>query len=185
MEKSLTKDELLISLISQAMNPFYTMEQKWMVKRVLAQSTTLHGRNHLFLISCYLSDTPLFHVSREEAIKQAHMALKEGNEAAYYYLFYLLKEENPSMARNYLRLACEKGYPKAHLEIAKQYHYGLIFEKNRKKAFHHYEIAAKCGLEDGYFGMLLMASEDKDIVKERNIYLSALIRGISLPGVVE
>lgn len=185
MEKTLTKDELLINLISQAMNPFNTMEQKLVVKRILAESTTLYGKNHLFLVSCYLSDTPLFHVNKQEALKQAYMALHEGNEAAYYYLFYLLKDDNPSMARNYLRIACEKGYPKAHLEIAKQYHFGEVFEINRKKAFHHYHIAAKCGMQDGYFGMLLMASEDKDIEKERSIYLSALIRGIPLPGVVE
>ncbi len=186
MEKRLTRDELLNSFLRKAENPFTTMEQKNDIRRILMKSNTMRGMNHLFLVKCYFDEgNPLFHISKKEAIKQAELAYKENNRGAFYYLYLLLKDSDPVKARNYLRLACAYGNPYAYLEKGKLQHRGILFEKNEKEAFENYKIAAKCGMEDGYYGMLLLASEQGDITLAKEVYKDAMRNGISLPGVVE
>ena len=50
MEKRLTRDELLNSFLRKAENPFTTMEQKNDIRRILMESNTMRGMNHLFLV---------------------------------------------------------------------------------------------------------------------------------------
>lgn len=185
MEKTLTRNELLSYLLDKAQNPFTTMEQKNDVKRVLMESNTMRGMNHLFLAKCYFDENPLFSISRKEAIRQATLAFQENNTGAYYYLFLLLKDSNPSKARNFLRLSASSGNPKAFLAMAKYQHDGILFEKNIDEAFKNYKIAASCSLYDGYFGMLLIASEKHDVELEKQIYKEALLKGFKLPGIIE
>ena len=185
MEKTLTRDELLLSLLKKARDPFTTMEQKRDVKRIMMESTTMRGMNHLFLVQCYFQDHPLFHVTRKEALNQAYLAFRENNQGAYYYLYLLLKDEDQVRARNYLRLACTSGNPYAFLEMGKLQYRGELFPLNRKEAYQSFSMAAKCGLPDGYFYMLLIASEDHDVDLEKKIMEEARKAHIELPGVVE
>ncbi|MCR4698505.1 MAG: hypothetical protein K5762_03970 [Bacilli bacterium] len=186
MEKRLTRDELLNSFLRKAENPFTTMEQKNDIRRILMESNTMRGMNHLFLVKCYFDEEqPLFHISKKEAIRQAKLAYRENNRGAFYYLYLLLKDSDPVKARNYLNLACACGNPKAYLEKGRLQHRGILFEKNEKEAFKNYHIAALCSLADGYYGMLLLASELGDITLARQVYEEANKNGISLPGVVE
>ena len=69
--------------------------------------------------------------------------------------------------------------------MAKYQHKGILFEKDLDKAFYNYSIAAKCGLYEGYFGMLLIASEKGDIELEKEIYKQALSHNFTLPGVIQ
>ena len=186
MEKRLTRDELLNSFLRRAENPFTTMEQKNDIRRILMESNTMRGMNHLFLVKCYFNEEqPLFHISKEEAIRQAKLAYRENNRGAFYYLYLLLKDSDHVRARNYLRLSCSCGNPQAYLEKAKLQHHGILFEENKEEAFSNYKIAAQCGLNDGYYGMLLLASEQGNIKLARQVYNEAKEHGVYLPGVVE
>lgn len=186
MEKSLSRNELLTTFLRQAENPFTSMEQKADIKRILEESTTMRGMNHLYLVQCYFEeDHPLFYVTEEEALTQAQLALKENNRGAYFYLYKLYRDKDEVKARNYLRLSCWNKNPYAYLEMGKLRKDGILFKKNREEAYRNFEVAARCGLEEGYFNLLLMASEDHDYEKEKKIYRTALVRGISLPGVVQ
>ncbi len=185
MEKKLTRNRLLSSLLIKASNPFTSIEQKLDVKRILMESVTMQGMNHIFLVKCHFDERPLFHVDEKEALRQAFMAYKENNVGAFYYLFLLLKDRHPSRARQYLILGGEFGDPKAYLELGRCYHDGGLFKKDMGKAYDYFSMAAKSGLKDGYFGMLLIAAENHDIELERKIYLMALDCGVELPGVVE
>ncbi len=186
MEKRLTRDELLENLLQRASNPFTSMEQKTEIKKILMESTTMRGMNHLFLVRCYFNEeNPLFFVTEDEALRQAHLALKENNTGAYYYLSLLYKDKDPTKARNYLRLSCYAKNPYAFLLLGKYRKEGILFEKDRKKAEECFRIAANCHLKEGYFQLLLMASEDHNIPKENGIYGEALFHGIKLPGVIE
>lgn len=186
MEKKLSKEELLKNLLIIAKDPFTTCEQKYDIRHILMTSSNFQGKNHLFLVQCYFSeDYPLFILNKNEAIQQAKLAIKEGCFYASYYLFLLLKDSEPQLARNCLRLCSDKGIPIACLEIAKCLQYGIVFDSNRKLAFEYYEKASKAGLKDGYYGMLLMASEDNDIEKQKEIYQKAKENGIELPGIIQ
>ncbi len=185
MEKTLTRDELLYYLLEKARNPFTTIEQKNDVKRVLMESNTMRGMNHLFLAKCYFDENPLFQISRKEAIRQAVLAFQENNSGAFYYLYLLLKDSDPSKARNYLRLSAAYGNPKAYLDMAYYQHHGILFEKNEKEAYQNYSIAARCGLYDGYYGMFLLACEHHDVQLEKQIYHQAEENGFKLPGIIE
>lgn len=185
MEKQLTRDELLFSLLKKAKNPFTTMEQKNDVKRILMESSTMRGMNHLFLAKCYFEDKPLFNISKEEAIRQANLAYKENNTGAFFYLYKFAKDTHPSIARNYLRLACMYGNPYAYLELANLKKDGILFEKNLKEAFENYKMAAECNLKEGYFGMLLIASEKGNEELQKEIYQKAIKNNIELPGIIK
>lgn len=184
MEKKINKEELLKRLLIIAKDPFTTCEQKFDIRKIFEKSTNFAGRNHLFLVQCYFAEeNPIFIVSKEEAILQAKLAVKEGCIYGCYYLFLLLKETRPVDARNCLRIAADEGIAQACLEMAKCQHYGIVFEKNRQKAYENYAKAAGCGMMEGYYGMLLMASEDRDIQRQKNIYEKAKENGIELPGI--
>lgn len=185
MEKKLTRDELLVSLLKKARNPFTTIEQKNDIKRILMESNTMKGMNHLFLAQCHFEDNPLFQVDEEEAARQANLAYRENNTGCFYYLYLLNRDKNEAKARNYLRLSCTYGNPRAYLEMADLLHSGTLFEKDPDSAFKNYRIAAKCGLEEGYFGMLLLASESGRYELEKEIYEEAKKKGFTLPGVVK
>lgn len=186
MEKQISRNELLLRLLAIAKNPFTTCEQKFDVRKILENSSNFDGKNHIFLVQCYFSKTsPLFTVTKEEAIYQARLALKEKNLFSCYYLFLLLKDSNPTSARLYLRIAVDEGYPEAYLEIAKCYHYGIVFNQDKEKALDYYKKAALSNNQDGYYGLLYMYSENQEYNKEKQIYKEAISKGFNLPGVVE
>lgn len=186
MEKALSRDELLIQLLEKARNPFTTCEQKEDILTIMKDSSNFKGKNHIFLLQCYFNPVdPLFIIDEKEALRQGYLALKENNPYSCYYLYLLLKDKEPSKARNYLRLCCDSAYPEAYLEMAKCQHKGILFEENREKAFENYKKAAKCGLYEGYYGMFLMASEDGDYPLQKTIIEEAEKRGFHLPGIIE
>lgn len=184
MEKKINKEELLKRLLIIAKDPFTTCEQNFDIRKIFENSTNFFGRNHLFLVQCYFAEeNPIFVVSKEEAIQQARLAVKEGCLYGCYYLFHLVKDTRPVDARNFLRIAADEGIAEACLEMAKCQHYGNVFEKNRKQAFENYKKAAQSGMMEGYYGMLIMASEDRDKDLQERIYNQAKERGIELPGI--
>lgn len=185
MEKRLTRNELFDSLISKARNPFTTSEQKSDIKKILMESNTMNGLNHLFLVKCYFEEKPLFRISKEEAIKQANKAYNEHNSGIYHYLYLFSKDENPQRAKSYLLISCLYGYAKSYLEIANLYYKGILFEKNIDKAYENYKIASSCHLKEGYFGMLLIAVEKGDFNLQKEIIEKAKKDNIELPGIVE
>lgn len=185
MENKLPRNKLLSSLLVKASNPFTTIEQKLDVKRILMESVTMQGMNHIFLVQCHFEQNPLFYIDEKEAIRQALMAYKENNYRAFYYLYLLLKDKNPSRARAYLLLGCEFSDGKAFYEIANCYHEGSLFPKDIKLAYKYYSLAAKSGLKNGYYGMLLIAAESHDVELEKRIYQEAFKQGLVLPGVIE
>lgn len=185
MEKHLTRNELFSTLLKKAKNPFTTIEQKNDIRRILMESTTMRGMNHIYLLKCHFDENPIFNISKKEAIHQANLAMKENNTDVFYYLYLLCKEDFPSRARNYLRLACTYGKPEAYLEIGRLKKEGILFEKNTEEAFESYRIAADCNLKEGYFGMLLIASEKQDYELEQQIYKEAIEKGIELPGIIK
>lgn len=186
MEKQLSREELLRTLINRAIDPFSTCEQKNDIQRILEESDSFGGKNHIFLVQSYLRhDENIFKVDRKKAIDQAFLAMKEGNPYSCYFLFHLLKDTNPTMARNYLRLACDHAIPEAYLEIARCKHHGILFTMDRKGAFIYYQKAGISGLKEGYDGMLIMACEDHDIKLQNKVKGEALIHGFELMGTIE
>lgn len=186
MEKKLSRDELLYSLLKIAENPFTNIEQKRDIFRILKESSTMRGMNHLFLVNCYFNkEKAIFNVNREEAIFQAKLALKENNVGAFYFLYMLLKDTDVRKARCYLLLSAMYGNPKAHLSLGDHYLYGTLFERDLVKAEKHYTIAAECKEKDGYFKLLYIASLNNDIKKQNSIYEKAKENGIILPGIVK
>ena len=186
MEKTLTRDELLLQLLQKAQNPFTTPQQMNDIKQVLLTSSNFQGKNHIYLLRCFFNEVePLFLITEQGAIQQAYFALKENHPFSCYYLYKLLKDRDPVKARNYLRICVDYAYPEAYLEMAKCQHYGILFEQNRKSAFEYYKKAALCQRKEGYYGMLLMACEDGDTDLEEEIYKEAKKRGFLLPGIVE
>lgn len=186
MEKKLSREELLKRLLEIAIDPFTSVEQKHDIRKIMETSTNFKGKNHLFLVQCYFNETdPLFTVTKAQALTQAKLAFKEHNLYSCYYLYLLLKDSEPVQARNFLRICCDNAFPNAYLEMAKCRHKGILFEKNDDIAFENYSKAALCGLEEGYYGMLLIASEKGDKEKTKVIYESAKKKGFILPGIVE
>lgn len=186
MEKKLTRDELLMQLIDKAKDVFTTSEQKYDILKILKESTNFRGKNHLFLVQCYFQETtPLFFITKEEALEQAEAALKDGNAYSCYYLYRLLKEKNPVRARNYLRICCDHAYPIAYLEMAKCKHYGNLFYRDYEGAIQYYQKAALSGLKEGYEGLMSLYLELGEIEKEKEVYQEAKKKGFDLLGVVE
>lgn len=186
MEKSLTHDNLLQTLINRAIDPFSTCEQKQDIQRILEQSSSFGGLNHLFLVQCYLrNDDNIFSIDKDKAILQAELALNEGNTYSCYFLFQLLKNDKRAMARNYLRLACDYAIPEAYLEMAKCLHKGYLFIQDRQKAYENYKKAARSGLREGFYGMLLITCEDGDIEKQNKIITEAGLAGYDLYGMIK
>lgn len=185
MEKKLTQRELLNNLLKRAYDPFTTSEQQYDILHVLETSSNFRGMNHLFLCQCYFENHPLFHVSQGKALTQAYLALKEKNPIAYYYLYRLERYRDRQKARNFLRMAVVYNVPKACLEMGRCLRLGDLFEKDEKESFLHYQKASKLGEKDGYYWMLLLASQKHDIELERRIYQEAKLHGVFLPGVIE
>lgn len=186
MEKNLSRDELLYSLLKKAEDPFTKLEQKRDILRILKESSTMRGMNHLFLVDCYFKEeNAIFNINKEEAIKQAKLALKENNVGSFYFLYLLLKDTDKRKARCYLLLSAMYGNPKAHLSLGDHYLNGTLFKKDLSKAEIHYQIAADCDEKDGYFKLLYLASLSKDIEKQKVIYEKAKLKNIFLPGVVK
>lgn len=185
MEKKISRNKILEHFLKQAKNPFISVEQKLDIKKILLTSDTMRGMNHLYLVRCYFSESSLFYISKEEAIKQAYLALQENNYGAFYYLYFLLKDIDFNKAKGYLILSAFYGNAKAHIELGKLYYDGLLVEKNFKKSYEHFKIASECHKKEGFFGMLLIASVQGDYELEQEIYNKAKEENIILPGIVK
>ncbi len=186
MEKKLTREELLRELIEKAKDVFTTCEQKMDIEKILKESTNFKGRNHLFLARCYFRpEDALFSVSEEEALSQSYLALKEGSNYAYFYLYFLLREKEPVKARNCLRLACDCAYPDAYLEMADCKREGKLFTMDYEGALSYYRKAALSGRKEGYEGMMVLYLELGDIENEKKVYEEATAKGFVLSGVIE
>lgn len=186
MEKKLTREELLKELIEKAKDVFTTCEQKTDIQKILEESTNFRGKNHLFLARCYFhSEDALFPVSEEEALHQSYLALKEGANYAYFYLYFLLRDNEPVKARNYLRIACDCAYPDAYLEMADCKRKGKLFTRDREGALSYYRKAALSGRKEGYEGMMMLYLELGDIENEKKVYEEATEKGFVLSGVIE
>lgn len=185
MEPGIEKDRLLTILIDQARDVFITVEKKADLLRVLKESDSFNGKNHIFLLTCFFDDNPTFLISKEEAINQAQLALKEGSGIGYYYLYKLYKDEDKSKARNCLRMAVDIGYSIAILELAKCYHFGTTFAKNEALAEKYYKISCKLGEADAYFYLLMLYCQQGNKEKAEELYIYGLSRGFDLPGIVE
>lgn len=185
MEQKIEKDKLLTILLDQAKDAFLPYEKKADILKILKTSDSFNGKNHIFLVDCYFDDDPIFLISREEAFNQANLALKEGNNFAYYYLYKLNKDQDEVEARNCLRFAVDHGYSKAYLEMARCCHLGEIFEKSIDQAIFYYKKACHTGEQDAYFYLCLLYAQLGETKKEEELYLYGLSRGFNLPGVVE
>ena len=102
MEKPLSREELFNGLLEKVRNPFTSDEQKNDIRRILISSSSFKGRNHLFLVECYLNpDNSFFYVSKKEAIQQAQLAIDEKNFKGHYYLHLLYQDTDPVKSRNH------------------------------------------------------------------------------------
>jgi len=184
MEPKLSQRELLIALLNQASNPFTSSEKIADIREVLGTGTTFKGVNHLYLARCCFIDHPLFPVSIKEAKEQALLAIKEGNNNGYYYLYLTCKNEDAQKAKEYLLLGIKANYSYAFLEYAKLLKAGQLFNRNIDLSYKYFELASKELPLEGFFGMLLIDEEKHDIKKANEDYQRALDLGINLPGVV-
>lgn len=185
MEPGIEKDRLLTILIDQARDVFISVEKRADLLKVLKESNSFNGKNHIFLLTCYFDENPTFIISKQEAINQAQLAIKEGSGIGYYYLYNLYKDDQPSQARNCLRLAVDIGYSIAILQLAKCYHFGQTFQKDEKLAEKYYKIACKLDEPDAYFYLLMLYCQQGDKQKAEELYIYGLSRGFDLPGIVE
>ncbi len=186
MEKPLSRKELFNGLLDKVQNPFTSDEQKNDIKRILLSSSSFHGRNHLFLVECYLHpDNPYFYISKEEAIRQAELAIKEKNFRGHFYLHLLYQDIDEVKSRNHLRRACVYQVGAAYLRRGYLLHEGILFEKNRKLAYECFLQASYHHEKDGYFGRLVRKSEEGDLKGQKEIIRKAEEEGFSLPGYIE
>lgn len=183
MEKKLTSKELLRNLIVSANDPFATVERLEDIKKVLSTSKNFAGINHLILAKSYFEDniTP-FKLTEEEVKKQCELAIEEGNQIGYFYLYKLAKTDVER--RKYLNISIYTNYAPAYLEYAKLHHKGDIYQKDLNKAYQYYRKAANSGLEDGYFGMIMIDIETNNLKKQKEDYEEAKRKGFKLPGIV-
>ena len=185
MENKLSQKELLQRLIDGVKSPFCTTEKQKDIKKILMTSSNFEGMNHLFLVSCYLSEgTGLFQVSEEEAFTQAELALKEKNPIAYYAFYELYKMKDPHKAKAYLMISCDTGYVKAYLTMARLLEKAGSLSPDGIDAYHYYALAAEEGSQEGYYGMLLLDQKNQDYGKAKNDYEKARKAGVLLPGTV-
>lgn len=183
MEKKLTPKELLRNLIISSQDPFTSTERLEDIKRVLLTSDNFAGINHLYMAKTYLNPEAYpFQISKEEAREQCKLAIQEGNEIGYYYLYFLADTDIEK--RKYLNLSVLAKYPKAYLEYAKLKHQGIVYEKDIDKAYEYYKKAAHSGLQDGYYGMIQIDIERGDSRKQQEDYDEATKKGFHLPGIV-
>lgn len=183
MEKKLTSKELLNNLIVSANDPFATVEKIEDIKKILSTSKSFSGINHLILVKSYLEEgiTPI-KISKEEAIVQCNLAIEEGNDIGYFYLYKL--EDDEIKKRQYLNILLIRGYPKAYLEYAKLHHKGILYKKDLNKAYQYYRKAADKNLKDGYFGMIMVDIETNNLKQQKKDYEEALQKGFKLPGII-
>lgn len=186
MEKPLSREELFNGLLEKVRNPFTSDEQKNDIRRILISSSSFKGRNHLFLVECYLNpDNSFFYVSKKEAIQQAQLAIDEKNFKGHYYLHLLYQDTDPVKSRNHLRRACVYQRPKAYARRGHLLHDGILFEKNREKAYEAFYQASCLHDPSGYFGRLLRQSEKGNLKGELEMIEKAKEDGIFLPGYIE
>ncbi|MFA6829718.1 MAG: hypothetical protein WCR67_03330 [Bacilli bacterium] len=184
MEKKISQRELLRKLLLAAIDPFSSQEKINDIEAILRTSSSFSGMNHLALVRSYLDETSFpFRITREEALNQVNLALKEGNKIGYYYLYCLSKLDIEK--RKYLNLAIHYEYPPALLEYAKLLHSGQLFDKNIDLAYQYYKKASLSHLEGGYLGMIQIDIEKKDYQQEKKDYDLAKINGFTLPGIIE
>lgn len=181
---SISKKEFILNLLESAMNPFCSDEKLQDILKVLSTSSNFNGLNHLILVSDYLNSKHIFFLTREEAIKQAELAVLEDNPIGNYYLYKLYLEENPQSALEYLKKIIDKRYPRADFYYAMHLNTGDIVEKNVDEALKYFLIAAKYGYEDAYYQILLIYESRYQIDKAVEIYNIAKSKNIDLPGVV-
>lgn len=186
MEKPLSRQELFSNLLSKAQNPFTSDEQRDDIKRIFLSSDSFQGRNHLFLVKCYLNpDNSFFYVTKKEAIQQANLAIGEKNFRGHYYLHFLYRDMDETKSRNHLRRACVYQIPKAYSRRGYLLHEGILFDKNREKAYAAFRKASYLHEPRGYYGRLLRKSEDQDLKGQKEILEKAKEDGIFLPGYIE
>lgn len=186
MEKPLSREELFNGLLEKVRNPFTSDEQKNDIRRILISSSSFKGRNHLFLVECYLNpDNSFFYVSKKEAIQQAQLAIDEKNFKGHYYLHLLYQDTDPVKSRNHLRRACVYQRPKAYARRGHLLHDGILFEKNMEKAYEAFYQASRLHEPSGYFGRLLRQSEKGNLKGEMETIEKAKEDGIFLPGYIE
>lgn len=183
MEKKLTPKELLRNLILSSNNPFTSTERLEDIKKVLLTSDNFCGINHLYMVKTYLQpESYPFTISKEEAIRQCDIALKEGNTIGYYYRYLL--SDNDVEKRKYLNLSVLNKYPKAYLEYARLHQLGIVYEKNLDKAYQYYKKAADSKLVEGYRGMMEIDIETGNKKQQVEDYEEAEKKGFHLPGIV-
>ena len=186
MEKPLSREELFSGLLEKARNPFTSDEQKNDIKRILLSSSSFRGRNHLFLVECHLNpDITYFSISKEVAIQQAELAIKEKNFKGHYYLHLLYQDIDPVKSRNHLRRACVYQMPIAFARRGYLLHEGILFEKNSEEAYKCFCQAALLKEKEGYFGRLVRQSEKGNVRAEKEVIRKAKEEGIILPGYIE
>lgn len=183
MEKKLTQKELLNNLIVSANDPFATVEKIEDIKTILSTSKSFSGINHLILVKSYFEEgiTPI-KITKEEAIQQCNLAIEEGNDIGYFYLYKL--EDDVIKKRKYLNILLLEEYPLAYLEYAKLHHKGIIYKKDLAKAYQYYKKAADKNLKDGYFGMIMIDIETNNLTQQKKDYEEATKKGFKLPGLI-
>jgi|GEM_PF-2834182 len=184
MESSGNSYLLLRNLLLASRDPFATETKILDIQHILETSTSFSGMNHLVLAESYLNPNSFpFEVSYGKALAQAKEALREGNRRSYYVLFelYLLGKDE-RRARGALDAACFYQDTQALVRRAYFEKEGLLYERNRKKAWEDFLLAAKKGSRDGFFGLQLMKSEDGDYEEAKKIYQEGQKRGMRLIG---
>lgn len=183
MEHRLTTKDLLRNLLKSSRDPFITPERLLDIQKVLMTSSNFSGVNHLIMVKTYLEpDLYPFHLTKEEAVSQAKLAIDERNPIGYFYLYLLSDREEEK--RKYLNISLMTEYEYAYLEYANLLHEGRLYQKNVDKAYLYFRKAADKGLADGYFGLMKIDIEREDYEMEKKHFKEARRKGIVLPGVV-
>lgn len=187
MEKPLTRKELLSHLIAQAEDPFCSTQELQDLRNILFQSDTFSGMNHLYLVTLYLKkEFSLFSVTKEQALEQCALALKEGNKRAYFYFYLVYKKDGDwQKARNSLRLSCDFKDREGYLWMGKELLSGELFPKDERKALSFFEKAIQAGEKKGYDELLFHYLKNGEKEKAKEILVRAEKDSYPLPGVVE
>ena len=187
MEKRLTREELLENLIHQLQDPFCSPEKYSDIRNILFQSDTFNGLNHLFLAKLFLNnDHSLFRIDEKEAERQISLALKEGNKAAYYFLYLFHRRiGNATKARNYLRISYDLALPDAFIAMGKESIDGTLFPKDLSFANACFKKAVLSGKKEGHYYLVLVDTMLGNTEKAEEDYQKAKEDGYVLPGVVE
>lgn len=186
MEKRLTREELLESLISQAQDPFCSIDKFQDIRNILFRSDTFQGINHLYLAALYLDgDALLFDMDAKKAYDQIALAIKEGNRTAYFLLYRLARKEGDfQKARNALRIAYDSDYPKAYVAMGRELREGGLFPKDDDLAEACFKKAVETKEEAAYVELYALYLERGEKEKADALFQKAKEDGHPLPGVV-